>query len=223
MNCMILICPLARYYTTLDKDHSQPIVQSLHVLFASKKPGGKKNVNIPLLHNQNCHTFLLSHTVTFGLNCGFDPQNIADLRATQGGWRGRTYGGASGGLSAHEAGNSMIGLRACLWGLPIPLGPSVGSPPSLRPVSGQARIPKPDSRFEEDSRSTKFRWTGEFNHMTSPLMLFFIPCPMLAHPHPYSGAISFEYTAMSPSKMAVSVDIFNTMNPKVQQQVLFNA
>ena len=88
MNCMILICLLARYYTTLDKDHSQSIVQSLHVLFASKKPGGKKIINIPLLHNQNCHTFLLSHTVMFGLNCGFDPQNIVDLRVTQGGWRG---------------------------------------------------------------------------------------------------------------------------------------
>jgi len=72
MNCMILICPLARYYTTLDKDHSQPIVQSLHILFASKKPGGKKIINIPLLHNQNCHTFLLSHMVMFGLNCGFE-------------------------------------------------------------------------------------------------------------------------------------------------------
>ena len=39
---------------------------------------------------------LLSHCVTcdmFGLNCGFDSQIIADLRAYPGGWPGRTYRG----------------------------------------------------------------------------------------------------------------------------------
>ena len=41
---------------------------------------------------------LLSHFVTrdmFGLNCRFDPQIIADLRAYPGGWLGRTYRGVS--------------------------------------------------------------------------------------------------------------------------------